>query len=119
MHGDANPYSSPRTEGAIVSPDGRTRFAGRAVVAILLGVATAFTAIFLIAVWSIGAIDLGRFGIIFLCTLFLVTVFLLFVAKSYFDGKRYLAVGMSFLVPCVIICAMLLAMHDAGVFVLF
>ena len=122
MNAKPNPYAPPRDLTAISAIKWASKaiqtYPGRSLVAILLAMLIAGTAILLGWLWSIGALDLGAFGYVFLVALVLATLVLLTAARFYMKGARKYAVGLVVLVPLLIVSAMLLSMHEAGVFTL-
>ncbi|MCO8124288.1 hypothetical protein NHH03_21275 [Stieleria sp. TO1_6] len=119
MQAEPNPYSPPSTTGVVLSPAMGRRFVGRSFIASMLAGLTAVTGLLTGTLWSIGAIDLGRFGFAFLSSLAVGTALLVCVARCYLEGSRATAVVLFLLVPCIIFSATLLALRDAGVFTLF
>ena len=116
---NSNPYAAPTSGDSVDAFATRGRYVGRAVIAMLLAAAIVATAVLTGGLWMLGAIDLGRFGWIFLGALLLASVFLFFAAKNYRSGSRRTAVGLATIAPCLIGLAILLALNDAGVIALF
>ena len=116
---DHNPYAAPSSECEADVLASRTRYPGRSFIAMLLAATTAVTAALTGVLWMLGAIDLGRYGVVFLGSLTFATVILVFAAKHYSAGSRYTALGLATIVLCIIAAAVLLALHDAGEIVLF
>lgn len=119
MPPDRNPYAAPSSVSKRDASDSRPRFPGRTFVAYLLAGAVALTAILLGALWVIGGIDLGRFGVVFLGSLLVAAAILVLAAIHYATGSRRTAVSLAAIAPLVIFSAVLLALHDAGVISLF
>ena len=119
MNTRPNPYAAPRdpnsSSAAELALAAIRTFRGRSIIAILLATAIAGTAILLGWLWLIDAIDLGAFGFVFLASLIFATLALLAAARCYVKGARKTAVALVVFAPLLIISAMLLAMHEAGV----
>lgn len=116
MNRDINPYSAPNHASSLYGADAIKRFFGRSIVAGLLAATTLSTGLFLLWLDSIGAIDLGRFGVVALASLLFATIALLVAVRFYSRGSRkfavtFLVVGMLCFVPIVLI-----ALHEAGIF---
>lgn len=113
-----NPYQAPSSE---IPNDARSRsrFAGRSFIAILLACATAFTGLLTGGLWMLGAIDLGRYAILFLLSLAAASFILVYAANRYTAESRKFAVGLSAFALFVIGFAISMALYDAGMFTLF
>ncbi|QEF97646.1 hypothetical protein Mal15_16870 [Stieleria maiorica] len=115
MPADVNPYSAPSPIESNVFPWLGQRFPGRSVIAFAFAVLEAFTALLTGGLWAINAIDLGRFGALFLLSLVVSSAMLLCSARCYATGSRGFAVLLAVLSLCVMTCGVLLCLHDAGV----
>lgn len=116
MSGDVNPYSAPASFESRGYPCFAQRFPGRSIIAFVFAVLLAFTALFTGGLWAINAIDLGRFGSVFLLSLFIASATLMIAATCYAKGARGLAVVLVVLSLGVMVCGIVLPLHDAGVF---
>ncbi|TWU27933.1 hypothetical protein [Novipirellula artificiosorum] len=115
MPADLNPYSAPASVEGGTFPWLEHRFPGRSIIAFVFAALEVFTALLTGGLWAINAIDLGRFGGVFLLSLLISSAMLLYAAKCYSMGTRGHAVLLALLSLVVMAGGVLLSLHDAGV----
>lgn len=85
----------------------------------LLAVTTLGTGLLLCWLWSIGAIDLGKLGSVVLALLLFAAITLLAAAHFYSLGWRNYALGFIIIALFFFISIVLIALHEAGIFMPF
>ena len=115
MTADLNPYSSPTSSEGGGLPWDVKPFPGRSIIAFAFATLEALTALLTGGLWAINAIDLGRFGGVFLLTLVVSSGMLFYASKCYASGLRGFAVLLAVASLCVMVSGVFLCLHDAGV----
>ena len=123
MSPNINPYSAPSHLNVSsvfgTGSHASRRFWARSVVVGLLAATTLGTGLLLCWLWSVGAIDLGKFASVALALLLFATIALLAAARFYSLGWRKYAVGFIIIALFFFFLIVLIAQYEAGIFTPF